>query len=57
MKPRPWQIRRQYVDTTDAPHRWDQAYQYLLRWSTCSGQTQRQAEGLPAHGTPGGERR
>jgi hypothetical protein len=28
-----WQIRRQFQETADATHRWDQAYQHLLQWS------------------------
>jgi hypothetical protein len=29
-----WQIRRQFQPTADGARRWDQAYQYLLDWTT-----------------------
>jgi hypothetical protein len=31
---RHWQIRRQFQPTADGARRWDQAYQYLLAWTT-----------------------
>ncbi len=33
MKKRDWTIRRDYVASTDAQRRWDQAYQWLVHWS------------------------
>ncbi len=34
MKQRQWTCRRQPVEQMEALHRWDRAYQCLLRWST-----------------------
>jgi len=31
---RQWRVRRQYQSTSDAERRWDQAYQYLVDWTT-----------------------
>jgi hypothetical protein len=31
---RHWHIRRQFQPTADGARRWDQAYQYLLQWTT-----------------------
>lgn len=31
-----WQIRRSGVAQCDGSHRWDEAYQLLLRWATAS---------------------
>ena len=31
-----WQIRRSGVAQGDGSHRWDEAYQLLLRWATAS---------------------
>ena len=36
MKKRQWIIKRHMAPTTDAQRRWDQAYQYLVRWSAVS---------------------
>jgi hypothetical protein len=29
-----WTVRRQFQETLDAQHRWDQAYQLVLAWSS-----------------------
>lgn len=34
MKKRQWTVRRHSTQTAEAQRRWDQAYQYLVRWST-----------------------
>jgi len=36
MKKRHWSIRRHRKETADAQHRWDQAYQCLVQWSSVS---------------------
>jgi hypothetical protein len=33
---RPWKIQRRTVEASDAQRRWDRAYQYLLRWGSCT---------------------
>jgi len=33
MKQRQWKTNRQFVERSDAQHRWDQAYQSLLNWT------------------------
>jgi hypothetical protein len=38
MKQRQWKTKRQLVERPDAQCRWDQAYQCLLRWTSCPAQ-------------------
>src|SRR2546430_16688035 len=38
MKQRQWKTKRQVVERADAQRHWDQAYQCLMRWTSCSPQ-------------------
>src|SRR5215217_1232543 len=41
---RQWTIRRTAVTRSDAVHRWDRAYQHLLRWATQTREEPRREE-------------
>ena len=53
MRARPRSVRRQFVDTPDAPQRWDRAYQWILQLAAEPDQPVPVAADVSsAHGAP-----
>jgi hypothetical protein len=46
MKPQ-WHVRRSTVESSDAQHRWDGAYQSIMQWSQLTEQTAGTRAALP----------